>query len=40
MRLPGRALLPGLVIRETEPVAERLRVREIDDGEGQRLVRT
>src|SRR5262245_48421640 len=25
MRLPGRALLLGLVIRETEPVTERLR---------------
>jgi hypothetical protein len=28
-----------LVIRETEPVTERLRVREIDDDEGQQLVR-
>jgi transposase len=27
------------VILETEPVSERLRVREIDDGEGRRLVR-
>ena len=39
MRLPGRALFLGLVIRETEPVTERLRVREIDDDEGRRLVR-
>ncbi len=39
MRLPGRAVFPGLLIRETEPVTERLRVREIDDGEGRRLVR-
>jgi len=39
MRLPGRALLLGLVIRETEPVTERLRVREIDDDEGRRRVR-
>src|SRR5271170_6148491 len=39
MRLPGRAPFPGLVIGETEPVTERLRVREIDDDEGHRLVR-
>jgi len=39
MRLPGRALLLGLVIRETEPVTGRLRVREIDDDQGRRLVR-
>ena len=39
MRLPGRALFLGLVIPETEPVTERLRVREIDDDEGRRLVR-
>src|SRR6266700_7933185 len=39
MRLPGRALFLGLVIPETEPVAERVRVREIDDDEGRRLVR-
>jgi hypothetical protein len=30
---------PGPVIRETAPVTRRLRVREIDDGEGRRLVR-
>jgi hypothetical protein len=36
--LPGRAL-PRLLIAETRPVAERLRVREIDDDEGRRLVR-
>jgi transposase len=36
--LPGRALLRAL-IAETGPVTERLRVREIDDDEGQRLVR-
>ena len=29
----------GLPILETGPVAERLRVREIDDDEGRRLVR-
>ena len=28
-----------MLIAETGPVAERLRVREIDDDEGQRLVR-
>jgi hypothetical protein len=28
-----------VLIAETEPVTERLRVREIDDDEGQRLVR-
>src|SRR5215468_11249774 len=39
MRVPGRALFLGLVIVETEPVTERLRVREIDDDEGRRLVR-
>src|SRR5215468_716621 len=39
MRLPGRALFLGLVIRETEPVTERLRVREIDDDERRRRVR-
>src|SRR5438552_4286468 len=39
MHLPGRALFLGLVIPETEPVTERLRVREIDDDEGRRLVR-
>ena len=39
MRLPGRGVFPGLVIGQTEPVTERVRVREIDDGEGRRLVR-
>ena len=39
MRLPGRALFLGLVIVETEPVTERLRVREIDDDQGRRRVR-
>jgi transposase len=32
-------LSPGVVIAETGPVTERLRVREIDDDEGRRLVR-
>lgn len=37
--MPGRAAWrPGL-IREDGPVAERVRVREIDDEEGKRLVR-
>jgi Helix-turn-helix domain len=31
-------LLPALIV-EAGPVAERVRVREIDDGEGRRLVR-
>jgi hypothetical protein len=39
MRSPGQALFLGLVIPETGPVSERLRVREIDDDEGRRLVR-
>jgi hypothetical protein len=39
MRWPGRGLFLGLVIVETGPVTERLRVREIDDDEGRRLVR-
>src|SRR5262249_46467996 len=39
MRLPGRGLSWGWVFHETEPVTERLRVREIDDDEGRRLVR-
>jgi transposase len=37
--LPGRALCLLVLIVETGPVAERLRVREIDDDEGRRLVR-
>jgi transposase len=37
--LPGWALLSRVLIAETGPVAERLRVREIDDDEGRRLVR-
>src|SRR5437016_6284699 len=39
MRLPGRHFSGGLVIVETGPVTERVRVREIDDDEGRRLVR-
>src|SRR5437763_5010150 len=39
MRLPGRHFSGGLVIVETGPVTERVRVREIDDAEGRRLVR-
>ena len=38
-RLPGRGLSLRVLIPETGPVTERLRVREIDDDEGQRLVR-
>ncbi len=34
-----RGLLLQALIAETGPVSERLRVREIDDDEGQRLVR-
>ncbi len=34
-----RALLLCVLIAETGPVSERLQVREIDDDEGQRLVR-
>jgi transposase len=37
--LPGRALFLGLLIPEAEPVTERLRVREIDDDAGGRLLR-
>jgi len=37
--LPGRGLSLRVLIPETGPVTERLRVREIDDDEGQRLVR-
>src|SRR5262249_24784278 len=36
---PGRVLFPALLISQTGPVAERVRVREIDDDEGRRLVR-
>ena len=32
-------LFPALLISQTGPVAERVRVREIDDDEGRRLVR-
>src|SRR6266700_4835271 len=39
MRLPGRALFLGLVLPQTGLVAGRVRVREIDDDEGRRLVR-
>ena len=35
----GRALSLRVLIAETRPVTERLRVREIDDDEGRRLVR-
>jgi transposase len=37
--VPGGALSRGLLILQTGPVAERVRVREIDDDEGRRLVR-
>src|SRR6266849_957154 len=37
--LPGWALYLRLLIAETGPMAERLRVHEIDDDEGRRLVR-
>ena len=37
--MPCRVLSPGVLIAQTGPVTERLRVREIDDDEGQRLVR-
>jgi len=37
--LPGWALSLRLLIAETGPMAERLRVHEIDDDEGRRLVR-
>jgi transposase len=39
MRSPGRHFSWSPGIPETEPVTERLRVREIDDDEGRRLVR-
>ncbi len=35
----GAALACRVTIPETEPVTERLQVREIDDDEGRRLVR-
>ena len=35
----GPALACRVAIPETEPVTERLQVREIDDDEGRRLVR-
>jgi transposase len=38
-KAPGRALSLRVLIAETGPVSERLRVREIDDDEGHRLVR-
>jgi transposase len=38
-RHAGRVLPPRVLIAETGPVTERLRVREIDDDEGRRLVR-
>ena len=37
--MPGWALSLRLLIAETGPVTERLRVREIDDDEGRRLMR-
>jgi len=37
-RLPGRAF-QWVLIAEIGPVAERLRMREIDDDDGRRLVR-
>jgi transposase len=39
MRSPGRHFSWSPGIPETEPVTERLRVREIDDDDGRRLVR-
>jgi transposase len=38
-RLPGRGLFLPVLVAETGLVTGRLRVREIDDDEGQRLVR-
>jgi hypothetical protein len=32
-------LSPRVVIAQTGPVTDRVRVREIDDGDGRRLVR-
>ena len=37
--MPGRVLCLRVLIPGTGPVTERLRVREIDDDEGRRLVR-
>jgi transposase len=37
--LPCRVLSPRVLIAQTGPVTDRLRVREIDDDEGRRLVR-
>ena len=37
--MPGWGLSLRVLIAETGPVTERLRVREIDDDEGRRLVR-
>ncbi len=37
--MPGRAVSLGVLILKTGPVTERLRVREIDDDEGRRLLR-
>ena len=36
---PCQGLFPQVLIAETGPVSERVRVREIDDDEGRRLVR-
>src|SRR5580658_10293984 len=36
---PGGVLLRWMLIADTGPVTERVRVREIDDEEGRRLVR-
>lgn len=39
-RVPGPGSVPAdVLIAETGPVTERLRMREIDDDEGRRLVR-
>ena len=38
--LSGRAPFLRLLIPETGPVTKRLRVREIDDDEGRRLLRS
>ena len=37
--MPARGLSLRALIPDTGPVTERVRVREIDDDEGQRLVR-
>jgi hypothetical protein len=39
VRFTGSGLSPQVLIAETGPVTDRLRVREIDDDDGQRLVR-